>query len=217
MLPEGAEVRVGFEQAGEHLAGHLMIAYWRGLEELEGEDGLLALFYERAPDDVRAHAIWFLWRGLEQVKPPADSEIWQRLRQLWKARVDAATQAQDPTAFSKEMSAFAQWLSDVPEDLDTLYPLIEAIIPHLEKGIHTSKVLEYLAGQAEAHPTLAARLLLQIIEQEKEPLYRGQEETRAILQAAMRSGKDEARSCAVIAINLLGERGEYVYRDLLEI
>jgi len=217
MLPEGAEARVGFEQAGEHLAGHLMIAYWRGLEELEGEDSLLALFYERAPDDVRAHAVWFLWRGLEQVKPSADSEIWQRLRRLWEARVDAATQAQDPTAFGKELSAFAQWLSDVPEDLDSLYRLIEAIVPHLERGFHTSEVMEYLAGQAEAHPALAARLLLKIIEQEKEPLYRGQEETRAILQAAMSSGDEEARSCAVIAINLLGERGQYEYRDLLEI
>ena len=47
-------------------------------------------------------------------------------------------------------------------------------------------------------------------------MYRG-EETRAVLEAAMRSGDEEARSCAEVAINLLGERGQYEYRDLLEI
>ncbi|MBC8493118.1 MAG: ATP-binding protein, partial [Chloroflexi bacterium] len=35
-LPEKTEGRAGFERANESLAEHLMIAYWRGLEEVEG-------------------------------------------------------------------------------------------------------------------------------------------------------------------------------------
>ena len=222
LLPEGAEGRAGFERAGEHLAGHLMIAYWRGLEELEGDDSLLPMFYEKAPDEVRAHAVWFLWRGLEEVKPSAESEIWQRLRRLWETRVIAASQAQDPLTFSQELSAFAWWLGVAPEGLDSLYPLIEAIVPHLEKGAHTSDVIEYLTAQVEDHPGPATCLLLAIIQQEEQPVYRGQEETYTILKAAMKSGDEEACSCAEIAINLLGERGQYEwgqnkYRDLLKL
>ena len=221
-LSEEAEGRAGFERAGEHLAGHMMVAYWRGLEQLEGDNGLLPLFYEKAPEDVRAHAVWFLWRGLEEVKPSAGSEIWQRLRRLWETRVIAASQAQDPLTFSQELSAFAWWLGVAPEGLDSLYPLIEAIVPHLEKGAHTSDVIEYLTAQVEDHPGPATCLLLAIIQQEEQPVYRGQEETYTILKAAMKSGDEEACSCAEIAINLLGERGQYEwgqnkYRDLLKL
>ncbi|GAG11178.1 unnamed protein product, partial [marine sediment metagenome] len=67
-LSEKTEGRAGFERANESLAEHLMIAYWRGLQEVEGDESLLPLFYERAPDDVRAYATWFLWRVLAGAK-----------------------------------------------------------------------------------------------------------------------------------------------------
>jgi hypothetical protein len=218
-LPERSEDRAGLERVSEQLAGHLMIAYWRGLEELEGDESLISLFFKEAPDDIRAHAVWILGSGLREVKPSANSEVWQRLRKLWEMRIATAKQAPDPSAFRQELAFFAMWLENVPENLGSVYPLVEAIIPHLERSRQNRqkrKVIEYLAAQAEDHPALAARLLLKIIEQGKQPLYRGQQETRAILEAAMKSEDDEARSCAEVAINLLGERGQYEYRDLLE-
>ena len=216
-LSEKTEGRAGFERANESLAEHLMIAYWRGLEEVEGDESLLPLFYERASDVVRAHATWFLWQVLAGADWSAAPQKWQRLRRLWETRAHVANQAQDPSAFSQELSAFSWWLSIAPEGLDSLYPLVEAIVPHLEKDAHTGEVVEYLATQAEAHPGLAAHLLLEIIKLEKWATYRDPEETEIILTAAMKSGDDKARSHAEVAINLLGERGEYRYRKLLEL
>ena len=204
-------------RTGESLADHLMVAYWRGLEELGDANGLLTLFYLNASDDVRAHAVWYLWRAIEDVKPTSDSEVWQRLRTLWESRVATVAQASDSSGYRQELSAFGWWLSVAPEELDTLCPLIKAIIPYLDERHQTANVVEYLASHAHAHPALAAELLLQLIQREQWSVFRGQEETRTTLTEAMHSGDPRAREFAEGAINLLGEeRGDYSYRDLLE-
>ena len=213
-LPDLADQR---EQPGNSLAVHVVTAYLRGLEDWTDERSLLKLFYEKAQSRFRKHATWFLWRVLEEKAPSKDDDLWARLRALWKTRVDTAAESDDPSAFDEELSEFTLWLGSVPEGLDTLEPLVRPLIPHLRIGIEGRELIEYLAKEAQDHPALAAELLLELLTKvvDRLVLIGTEDAVRQLLSTAMASGDRGARSRAATLINLLGERGDYRYRDLL--
>lgn len=218
-MPLTSAGAVGFQRADHRLADHLMSAYWFQLEELDAEDSLLHIFFTNAPDEIRAHAIQFLGTWLRGAGALLKPEVWQRLRALWAVRVAAAEGYQDRSEFSKELSAFAGWLPSVHEPMDSLFELVRSIVPYVaaEVGVFGRQVADYLATQVKAYPREAALLFLELLRRETETVswYRTDQETWTILDTAMRSGDAEAREHAEVAINLLGERGEYQYRDLL--
>jgi len=61
--------------------------------------------------------------------------------------------------------------------------------------------------------------LEKLLQQERESWFLATEsdEVRTILEVAMSSGDEQARSSAVSVINLFGERGDERYRDLLKL
>jgi len=213
-LPDLADQR---EQAGNSLAVHVVTAYLRGLEDWTYEGSPLNLFYQNARSEFRKHATWFLWRVLEEEAPSKDDELWHRLRTLWKIRVYTAAESDDPGAFGEELSEFALWLGSVPEGLDTLEPLVRPIIPHLRIGTEGRELIDYLVKEAQDHPALAAELLLEMFTKpvDRLVLIGARDAIRQVLSTAMSSGDRRARSRATTLINLLGERGDYRYRDLL--
>lgn len=216
----GARSRMGQEpsRSAYSLAQHLMIAYWVGLEGLDHRPGLLGLFYDQAPNQIRSQAVWMLWRLLAEQKPDADSEEWHRAKTLWHRRAHAAHRADEPQNFADELLGFLRWLDSVPEGLASLYSLIEAAIPHYELARGPGRSLpEFLERESSKHPALACQLLLQVIDRagdEISALVRP-DEIRTILQQAIDSRESDALSCAVDAINLLGELGAWEYRSLL--
>lgn len=217
----GAMARMGKEPSpsANALAQHLMVAYSIGLEKLDDDEGLLRFFYEEAPDQVRSHAVWVLWRILAEEEPSADSETWQRLKKLWEARVEAASKADEPEEFAKELLGFLQWLDSVPEGLASLSSMIGAAIPYYESARAPGRSLpEFLAREAASHPTLACQLLAELIAKagEETGILVGREQIRTILVEAIDSGEADAVSFAVDAINLLGELGVWEYLDLLK-
>lgn len=204
------------ERPHERLAEHLVIAYLNDLEKLEDPEGLLHIFYRNAPDHVRGHIVWFLWRILQDKKPARDSDLWSKMRRLWERKVAAMSGTDTPNELREELSSFAWWLEDAPENLGELYDLLEPIVPYLEVGTQGRHVLEYLAKQAEAFPTKASRLLLKMAKDVPDNIYLSREEpVRQILETAIRSTEAEAKTTANSIINLFGERGDYRYRDLL--
>lgn len=213
-LPDLADQR---QRAGNSLAVHVLTAYLRGLEDWTHEASLLNLFYQNAPSESRKHATWFLWRVLEAEAPSEHDELWHRLRALWEIRVNTASESDDPSAFDEELSEFALWLGSVPEGLDTLEPLVRPIIAHLRIGREGRELIDYLAKQGQGHPALAAELLLEIFTEvvDRLALIGAQDAIRQVLSTAMSSGDRHARLKASTLINLLGERGDYRYRDLL--
>jgi len=204
------------ERPDEKVAEHLMIAFTNDLEKLEDPDGLLIQFYTHASDHIREHAVWFLWRVQQEQKPDKGADLWLKMRHLWEVRVAAALGADGSYEMREELSSYAWWLEDAPENLSELYDLLEPIVPYLEVGTQGRHVLEYLAKQAEALPTQASRLLLQLAQAVPANIYLSREEpVRQILQTALGSTDAEAKTTVYAIVNLFGERGDYRYRDLL--
>jgi len=204
------------ERPDEKVAEHLMIGYVNDLEKLEDSEGLLTRFYRCAPDRVRGHAIWFLWRVLQGQKLGKGADLWLKMRRLWETRVAAASEVTVPNEIREELSSYAWWLKDTPENLDELYALLEPIVPYLEVGTQGRHFLEYLAEQAKVFPTKASLLLLKMAREVSDNIYLSREElVRQILEAANSSNEAEAKENVREIVNLFGEQGDYRYRDLL--
>jgi hypothetical protein len=205
-------------RSADSLAQHLMIAYWVGLEKLQDKDGLLEFFYEQAPGEARSHATWIIWRLLAEQKPAADSKEWRRAKHLWRARTAAAQRADDQTQFAHELLGFLRWLDSVPDSLGALYSLIKACIPYYEFSRGPGRALPaFLASESADYPLEACQLLSQLLEGGEESvraLLRPQE-TWTVLERAISSPDPDSVSCAVDAVNRLGELGLWDYEDLL--
>ena len=215
-MEQGTLTKPRRERPDEKVAEHLMIAYINDLEKLEDRDGLLTQFYRHAPDHVREHAAWFLWRVLEEQKPDKGTDLWLKMRRLLEARVAVTLEPDTSHDIREELSGYAWWLKDAPENLSELYDLLEPIVPYLEVGTQGRHVLEYLARQAEAFPAKASRLLLRMATDVPDNIYLSREgPVRQILETALRSTDAEAKTNVYEIVNLFGERGDYRYKDLL--
>lgn len=204
------------------LARHLALVYWHGIETLEGDDSLTPLFFDSAPDEIRAEFVAGLGAALREVKPSADSEEWLRVRALWEARVRTVGEIVEReghlTGFIKELGAFTDWVPFIPEDFENFYPMIEVSALASENGA-AIRLLEFLSSVAEDHAAFVVSLLEKLLQQERAAWFLATEsdEVRTILEVAMSSGDEQARSCAVRVINLFGERGDERYRGLLKL
>jgi hypothetical protein len=226
-----SEVSKVIKRTQHGLAYHLALAYKVKLEPLtavseerpigfakpETEGSLVDAFLGSASDEVRATAVRALGSELRPDEPIED-EDWQRLRKYWQARSIAAQTAPRARAFDQELGAFSSWLEAVPEGLDGLAPLLALTIDHLTLGHEANEVLAYLAKQSDQHPGLAVDLLHRLLDRQHAQdgiyLFGVEVQIRTILQNALPSDRTGRRK-AISIINMLGERGEYGYRDLL--
>jgi hypothetical protein len=159
--------------------------------------------------------------ALREVKPSADSEEWQRVKTLWEARDHAIREIAERegqfTGFVRELSAYTGWVPFIPpEELGDFYPMIE-VSGLASENPDAIKLLKFLSSVAGDHASFVVSLLEKLIDQERGPwfLIHEADTIRTILEAAMSSDDEQARSCAVRVINLFGERGDERYRDLL--
>ena len=216
----GAQGKAGSELSRGRLARHLAALYWRGVETLEGDDSLIPLFFNSAPDEIRAGFVVGLTAALREIKPSADSEEWRRAKALWEARFRAigeiAEREGQLTGFVRELSAYTGWVPYIPEDLGNFYSMIE-VSGLVSEDPDAIKLLKFLSPVAGDHASFVVSLLEKLMRQERGPwfLIHEADTIRTILEAAVSSNDEQARSCAVRVINLFGERGDERYRDLL--
>ena len=77
-------------KAKHRLSEHIVIAYLRGLEDLE-EESLIKQFFEKAEPKVRGHAIWFCGQVLrESANKKLSEKIIERLKDLYEWRLEVA-------------------------------------------------------------------------------------------------------------------------------
>lgn len=217
-LATAGEQRMDSERADERLATHIATAYWLGWDDLKSDDSPVKLFFDSASPSLRGHAIAFLRSGLQNAGLNRESEEWERLKELWQSRLDAASRGGPPAPADDEMMAFTGWLQFVPENLAGLYDLVRQLLPFLGSGsrvVHATEVIEYLERQSPAYPTLATALLMEVLKTSRHSAGLSSAHIRPILEVAMTSGDNEAIERGIEAINLLGEMGRYEYRDLL--
>ena len=234
----GADTSTPIRNTAHALAQHIALSYRMGYEDLEPPpdstrtappDGdsrasLLNAFLELASDELRAAFVRGLGSSLG-VEDDLQPEHWSRMRDYWEARTESVPYAPSGYEMDKELSAFVSWLQGVPEGLDALGPLLRVSIERLATGHDAHELLEYLSDQSQSHPRLATELLRLLLDREA-ALARGpdvnriyligaEQYMRTILENAM-VADNAARESAVSLINLLGERGDYTYRQLLQ-
>lgn len=218
----GAQGKAGSDFSRTRLARHLALLYWHGIETLEDDDFLIPLFFDSAPDEIRTGFVAGLGAVLGEVKPSADSKEWLRVKALWEARVreigEIVERKGHLTGFIRELGAFTDWVPFIPEDLGNFYSMIEVSGLASENGV-AIRLLEFLSSVAEDHAAFVVSLLEKLLRQERAAWFMATEsdEVRTILEVAMSSGDEQARSYAVRVINLFGERGDERYRDLLRL
>lgn len=210
----GQKVAVMLADPNECLAEHLMILYWRGQEHLSG-DGLLRRFYDnpRVNEGLRGHAIEFLGRSLYEAKGEVDSEVLERLRDLFEKRLDDKRAVETPAEFRGFGWWFASGAFDEKWSIDQLSKVSE-----LTPGIEPDHlVVERLSELYRIDPYQVVSCLEKIVRRTDDSvaIYGWQEEARKILVAAVREEKRAVRDLAVDLIHWLGARGHLGFREIL--
>ena len=194
------------------LAEHLMILYWRGRIGWENYRGMLQEFFDHAPQKARAYALEFVGRNLWRNPAPLLEDQADRLRDLWKRRMEAFES--DKEAGREEMQAFGWWFASSGKLADDW--LIRELLRLLEIGAPVEAdhlVLERLASLAPDNPyeaVHAARLMIRL-KPETHFLLTTNEHLRRIVSAALIAEMPEARTEAKDLLNDLAAKG---YRGL---
>jgi hypothetical protein len=208
-------VRIGTSRS-QRLAEHLAVAYIHGLIDLDSEDILIEEFYRQADDALRAHIAFWLVRGFTEIELAGEDPIWRRKWRLMKWRVKRAAESGDVDEFREEVSAYMRWLEHAPIGFEEMHPIVCKAIPFLRDGYHKKLVIDYLAIHCLEHPFETVSVLLQIIKLPHEGWFRLYEDNAGrIMQAAMNSSDHTARQIAIDAINVLGELGDFRWKELL--
>jgi len=192
----------------DRLAEHLMVAYWRGLEDLRPGE-ILDKFFKNSPSSIRGHAIGFLGRVLT-VTVKIDSCEWKRLKDLWKYRIKNCK--------DNELCNFAKWLKNCPDKIEDIVQLIKPILPYVLKYFYGRDLLEYLNDKVESNPLICLELLndLLSIKEKSNDLFLDFDLIKKIITTGYFFRGDKKISFLINAIiNHLGELGYYDFRDLL--
>ena len=206
----------GLNNPEGRLAEHLMALYWRGKLDLEDPEGLLGPFYRKAPGALRGHALRFVGRSLRNTEEVVAPEILERLRVLWKSRIDAARTTGSGGA-QAELAEFGWWFAAGKFDDSWSITQLKNVLELVGQVELDHLVVERLAQLAPAMPLRAVECLALIVEGDKEGwgIHGWQDDARSILSTATQSSDHMAQKAAVELINRLGARGHFDYKDLL--
>ncbi|MBE0684043.1 MAG: hypothetical protein IH589_19245 [Anaerolineales bacterium] len=208
----------GLDTSNEKMATHILKAYLVDMIKLNSRDGLLRLYYQMADDETRSHGNFWLSKVLESRQPSVEDVTWKKIWGLWQWRTEVANDAENKGAFTKEISSFSRLLKNVPVNLLELNSIIEQTLTFKSDGFETQEIIEFLGKHSEKFPNLAVSNLHKIVLSSKqfyllEDTKKGVEQT---LTSAMNSD-DTSRAKAIEIINVFGERGDYSWRQLLEV
>jgi hypothetical protein len=199
----------------EKLAQHIMFLYIEGYTDFGHENQLLDLFFSNAPDSIRASGIFWLSKVLESQHLSIENYIWNRCWTLWQNRIETA-ETEDVSQNTQEISDYMRWLKICPLGVDVLYPVLYKSIKYFNIGYHVKILNKYIANYCDQFPLEAVILLKKSIIDIKESWWKPEDkDEEKILNAAMASGNEEARSIALEIINYRGEQGDYRWKKFI--
>jgi hypothetical protein len=200
---------------GQSLAQHLMIYYWRGHVEFDGEDRLLAEFYSRAPSELRGHAFWFIGRSAAGWKEEVPASVMERLRNLMDRRVTAAERSGQPKTFEKELSSFVWWFTSQKFDDRWSLETLLRILRMTKKMQDDMDLVKRLAALCPRYPVECLRLLIEG-DRDRWILVGVEVDAQVLVKAALESHRPEAVRAAKGLVEYLIGKGYYSFRRLLE-
>ena len=192
----------------QRLAEHLMIAYGRGLIDLE-PDGLLVRFYEVATVDLRRHCLKFIGTSVsgERELPPA---VVERLLRFWSWRRDELGGHSDD-----ELAGFGSWPASGAFDAEWSLIELEGVLKRVDNVDAAHELAKSLVAAAGDYPDISVRCLHLLLQGDKQSwhIHAWRGEIREILVTASKQG---AGVVAREVIDWLGRNGHLEFRDLLD-
>jgi len=189
------------------LGEFIMVAYIRGLVTLEEKDSLVKFLFEKTSLDVRSHAVWFIG-SLFREEPP-DSETWNKLKELWKYRLESVD--------DEERGSFVDWMKWLPETIKDLYALVEKSMKAKGKIFHQNGYYEYLIKIANDYPKETLQLTSELLNtsHKNKRLYYGYQKSVKQILDAVQPKASEYKDIINKIVNFLGEIGDYGFREYL--
>lgn len=162
--------------AKDHLAHHILMAYLRELEHLQGDDSLVNLFFEKADSSTKGQAIWFIGRvvmdiEMDKIKGNEKDRIIGLIKNLWEWRIREAKEAgtREAERFVQELKMFGMWFVHSVFDKDwsitQLYTTLDLTGGNLE---FANQVIEKLDLYVEEHYLMVLASLTMLAKQESQ-------------------------------------------------
>lgn len=200
----------------KRLVEHFMTYYWRGELDVDDPEGLLVRFYMKAPEELRGQAIEFIGRSLYNTKEIVEPEVLNRLKRLWKKRVNVI-RTTTPSIINAELVGFGWWFASAKFDDNWAISQLKDVLELMGDISPDHLVVERLAELSKVMPLIAVECLALIVESDKERLHirRFIKHTRIIIAAALQSTDDTTSKVAAGLVDRLGASGYFDFRDLL--
>jgi hypothetical protein len=208
------------------LLRHLLLDYLSRPYELPlpGNNNLLQLLLSGCTERTRGRAAWVLWQLTKTMDVNERKGYWPAVRAFWQWRTNEASIASRPGEFDQEMEWYARLAQLAPntESIESLMPLLDALIPYLYKFTIWQTLEEYLATQVERAPVQVIKYYRRMMElapaSEFGPSRHG-DETEKIIRTAFKD--PSARRDAVAVLDAIGretqgrdERYRNLYKTL---
>lgn len=201
------------------LAQHLSLVYWRGWEDVTAKDSTVTAFFAKVPLNLRVDFVRQIGMGLREMKKTGqlekDPQAWERAKGLWSHRIAKAKSNEKVNRQEDEISAFLNWLSECPEDVDKMESLISRSLRKWKAQYHSGAITEYLALQSAKYPLICIKLLSEFFKRPWDKYYYhfDVKEVRQVMENALTSGGDSAKMGALLA-SKLGEYGRFDFKDV---
>jgi hypothetical protein len=205
----GEDMRIiGWKSKSEALVDRVVWLYLAG--SIEADDELITRIWSEAPSPARADALEEAGRILhsEETLPP---KAIQRLVDLWTSR-----SSHGPLA-AEEAAAFHWWFSSRQVDPTWSFPILHQVLPLTSDRRFLFLAFRRLAEVAPEFPADALAALREIAQSNSTfELVTHRDETRTILESAVRSGDAQIRRDALDLADRLGRLGLTELKNLLD-
>lgn len=202
----------------EVLTKHLMQLYWHGQLELGESDQLLERFFEKAPEQNRVAFIrglgWLLSRAQVEVSP----ELLERLQRFWEWRIGKIPGLPAITISVSELKTFGSWFACGKFDSQWAITQLKEVLTVAKNVDHKRKVICRLVALAPSMPLDCLKCLDLMAEERQGKNWfftNDQEDSHAIVSAALQSADEEIRKAAKELISRLLARNYADLRELL--
>jgi hypothetical protein len=204
------------------LANHLLVEYIHAdyeITSVEGQNGLLAKFFQQAPPSARGDGAWALVE-MYQHNQATMVEFWNRTRSFWQWRTDNASRSNFSLDYFDEMRAFSALLNHVPdtESIVSLWPLLEALLTYVGQGDHHDRIWshlqEFLVKSVKRSPLRSIQFYRLMHDRAQVPMWYDHREAREILESA--AANIDSRRDAILLIDKLLQSGDPRYKDIIE-
>lgn len=205
-------------------AVHIALEYILGNYDLQAEAGsqsLIEKFFIETDPITRAKIARASWLILKD-NPSDVGKFWPKARKLWEWRAKEATIHGNTSDYDKEMQELAHLPQYAPEyeTIQSLWPLLENLIPHMVgedlDSFDWRGLEQYLLKEVLRNPFRTIQLYKMLFDRIERPIgwLFHSDEAKQIIRLAISSGDPDAKQTALELLDMFLRWGDNTFRDL---